>query len=269
MSYQEYRPHPSLADYIKCLWVVERDFQPLNGIIDILPDSYVEVIFNFGSTCQVNTGSFLWELPACYVVTMFDKPFRLHTTGVLKTIGIRFFPWGFKPLMKLDLNLAVPIYILDDSWQSLSKRLQYVSNEEAFIVLQQHFMQTVITVQLHQVEALLTSQLLFNQRGEIKIDDLAQRCYLSRRQLERKFREIVGISPKMLARQIRFEHVRDHLCREPNNKLSVLAEEYGYADQAHLSRDFKGYSGRTLRQFTTEIAPVQEDLRFGVAFPDA
>ena len=52
-----------------------------------------------------------------------------------------------------------------------------------------------------------------------------------------------GVSPKTLARAIRFEEIRKRLMFEPNQNLTTLAYEYGYTDQPHFVRDFKEFAG--------------------------
>ncbi len=269
MAYREYAPHPLLADYIKCFWVMERDFQPLNGTLDILPDSYIELIFNTGSPCKVDDGQSVWELPDCYLVTLFDKPFRLRTTGVLKTIGVRFFAWGFFPLTGIHLDASETIHMLDSDWQNLTAHIATLESESTVELLQQHFIQYALRMKNHEPEVRHVSQRLFEQKGDVKIEDLVQESHLSRRQLERRFRTEVRMSPKTLALRMRFEHVRDQLCGNPESNLAKLAADYGYADQAHLSREFKLFSNRTLSQFIAEIRPMREDMRYGVAFPQA
>jgi AraC-like DNA-binding protein len=48
---------------------------------------------------------------------------------------------------------------------------------------------------------------------------------------------------------MRFEQVRNHLWQYPKVNLAGLAHELGYTDQAHLSREFKRYSGTTPAAF--------------------
>jgi AraC-like DNA-binding protein len=64
---------------------------------------------------------------------------------------------------------------------------------------------------------------------------------LSARQVERRFREAVGVSPKTLARIVRFQEV---LRRTPGESASAeVALDSGYYDQAHLLRDFRDFAG--------------------------
>jgi AraC-like DNA-binding protein len=70
-----------------------------------------------------------------------------------------------------------------------------------------------------------------------------------------------------MARRLRFEQARDHLCRDPPADLAALAYDCGYTDQAHFGREFKRFSNRTPRQFIAEMLATHQLLRSaGVAF---
>jgi len=91
--------------------------------------------------------------------------------------------------------------------------------------------------------------------------ELAERCGLSSRQLERQFREVVGVSPKGLARLIRFEEIRKRLMFDPALSLTALAHEFEFADQAHFIRDFKELAGRTPGEFAREMRSIEDVFR--------
>jgi AraC-like DNA-binding protein len=90
---------------------------------------------------------------------------------------------------------------------------------------------------------------------------LAERCNLSVRQLQRQFDEATGVSPKTLARAIRFEAIRNRLMFEPKANFTDLAYEFGYADQAHFIHDFKAFTNKTPREFSAEMQKFQEMFR--------
>jgi AraC-like DNA-binding protein len=48
---------------------------------------------------------------------------------------------------------------------------------------------------------------------------------------------------------MRFEQVRNQLWLKPDSNLAGLAHEFGYTDQAHLSKEFKRFSGTTPAAF--------------------
>jgi AraC-like DNA-binding protein len=78
---------------------------------------------------------------------------------------------------------------------------------------------------------------------------VAAAAHASVRTLERKFKEAAGHTVKDVSGLIRFEQVRNHLWQHPDTNLAGLAHELGYTDQAHLSREFKRYSGATPAAF--------------------
>jgi len=159
---------------------------------------------------------------------------------------------------------------LDGCWPDLAAQIAQAVRQDdgdlAVAHLHDFLIAQALRVQFDQ-NALQAARLLLSQQGQMKIGDLADSCNVSRRQLERRFSEVVGISPKALARKMRFEHVRDHLWRTPDCDLATLAHSCGYADQAHLTREFKSFSNRTPGQFVAEMRATRELLRvYGVAF---
>jgi transcriptional regulator GlxA family with amidase domain len=90
------------------------------------------------------------------------------------------------------------------------------------------------------------------------------------RTLERKFKQAAGHTVKDVASLMRFEQVRNHLWQTPGASLAGLAQELGYTDQAHLSREFRRYAGTTpaafARKTKREQAAVARDF---VAFVQA
>ena len=82
--------------------------------------------------------------------------------------------------------------------------------------------------------------------GRLRVESLARTLGCSRRHLAGRFAEEVGASPKVAARLIRFEAARTRLGAAP---LVRLAAEHGYADQAHLTREFRALGGAPPTEF--------------------
>ncbi|MBA3873573.1 MAG: AraC family transcriptional regulator [Anaerolineae bacterium] len=272
MKYQEYPPHPLLADAVCCFWTSERDLRELQGSIDVLPDTYIEIIFNSGAD-QIDDGQSTINMPDCYVVGLLDKPFRLLGQSLLKTVAVRFYAWGFYPLVGIDLQREQIIQPLGGEWQVLALEihdaLECDGEQAAINILQEHLLKQAYALQGRTNGVQNLSQVLYQQQGRAKINVVATDEFISQRQLERRFKALIGITPKALSRKLRFQQVRDELSQHPQTDLSTLAQDFGYADQAHLNREFKTFSNRTPGQFAAEMHNIREELRFGVAFTEA
>lgn len=73
------------------------------------------------------------------------------------------------------------------------------------------------------------------------------------RDLQRLFRQHVGASPKFVLRRHRLQEAAARLERGDDVPLADLARALGYADQAHLARDFKGAVGVPATVFAKEV----------------
>jgi AraC-like DNA-binding protein len=86
-------------------------------------------------------------------------------------------------------------------------------------------------------------QRVIEDPGLHRVDTLADRVHLSVRQLQRLFSDHVGISPKRVIRRYRLREVSQRLDEGAAVNWGRLAAELGYADQAHLTRDFAAVFG--------------------------
>ncbi len=66
---------------------------------------------------------------------------------------------------------------------------------------------------------------------------------MSSRQLQRRFSAAVGLSPKQFARVRRLREALLHLVEESDVSWAAVAAELGFADQAHLIREFSALAG--------------------------
>lgn len=90
-------------------------------------------------------------------------------------------------------------------------------------------------------------RLLKRHHGALRMDDLAAAVALSPRQLRSLFRAEFGIGPKTAARLMRFDRALAEITRAvragTGPDLARVAAVCGYADQAHLAQDFRGFMG--------------------------
>ncbi|MFD3514709.1 helix-turn-helix domain-containing protein [Streptomyces sp. NPDC058657] len=82
-------------------------------------------------------------------------------------------------------------------------------------------------------------------RGCVQVGAVATELGWSRRHLTERFRGEVGLAPKTFARVLRFEHAHELAAARDPLPWGDVAAVSGYADQAHLVRDWREFTGRT------------------------
>ena len=103
-------------------------------------------------------------------------------------------------------------------------------------------------------------QRLTTCHGRVKVSTLAESIGWSRRHLGERFRREFGLSPKVASRVMRFDVAHRMLRSAARPGLAEIAARCGYADQAHLTREWRELAGCTPSTWLAEEFPsVQDD----------
>jgi len=78
-----------------------------------------------------------------------------------------------------------------------------------------------------------------------QLSDLCAKAGLGRRTLQRMFQEHAGVSPTWVLRRYRLLEAAERVREGQRVSWTAVAADLGYADQAHLTRDFRSAIGRT------------------------
>ncbi|MER0243962.1 helix-turn-helix domain-containing protein [Streptomyces sp. HSW2009] len=81
-------------------------------------------------------------------------------------------------------------------------------------------------------------------RGRVRVGAVAAELGWSRRHLTEQFRGEVGLTPKTFARVLCFEYAHDLATARDPLPWAEVATRSGYADQAHLVREWREFTGR-------------------------
>ena len=90
-----------------------------------------------------------------------------------------------------------------------------------------------------------TSSVIAATAGAVAIGDLTGSTGVSSTHMARRFKEVVGVTPKRLARTWRFGSIV--LAMDPSESVDwlELAGRAGYYDQAHFINEFRTFAGMT------------------------
>jgi AraC-like DNA-binding protein len=134
--------------------------------------------------------------------------------------------------------------------------------DQRFDLLEQLLLRRLRSAGPHDVRPELgwAWQRLLDSGGAIGVQELASEVGWSRRHLTDRFTKEFGLPPKVAARVLRFERVTTSLRRRPQIRLADLSATVGYADQAHLTREFRAIAGCSPRTWLAEEFPNLQDF---------
>lgn len=89
--------------------------------------------------------------------------------------------------------------------------------------------------------------LIYGSKGSIRIKELHQQLHISQSAFEKRFRRLVGASPKKFASIVRFNTVLKDMGQEKS--LTEICYDNNFFDQTHFIKDFKQYTGDSPENF--------------------
>lgn len=87
------------------------------------------------------------------------------------------------------------------------------------------------------------AELIDNDPEVLRLEDIASRLAVSKRTLQRLAEKYIGLSPSTMIRRRRIQEAAYQVRNEPELGLAEIAASFGYADHAHLTKEFQGILG--------------------------
>lgn len=249
--FRVYPPPPDLAEAIACFWIARGAAEHAREVV--LPNGVVELILNLGGpqgvvradgSVERHHGSFLAGLQR--------GPLLIHDDGDPWLIGVRFAPGGARLFVPLPL-VEITDQVIDArvsggrEIEALAPRLAEARDDDARIRLLVAHLRTVRRDREANVPHKIAVALgrLAGAHADRALGGLADELGISHKHLDDLFRRAVGVSPRTLARIQRFDRASTALLSPqlPPGGLARLAQAFGYADQAHFTRETKTFSG--------------------------
>lgn len=252
--YKEFQPPAPLDEFIKCFWVLRKDYNDDTPIERVLPDSYIEFILSFDSSYFLKKPG---DVPDAFMIGLLKEPLELRAAGTVLILCVRFFPWGpisffdFKP--KETVNTGFDFDLPGELRSRLHQLLQAEEFDEAVREFGKFFLERYLRSSFDKKTVSAAAQILYREKGECRIEDVVKMCYTTKRTLERNFNDNLGMSPKSYALNVRFDKAKKAITHDPFIELTELAHEAGYYDQAHFIKDFKSFCGCTPSDFAEGV----------------
>ncbi|PBB69317.1 AraC family transcriptional regulator [Mesorhizobium sp. WSM4312] len=185
---------------------------------------------------------------ASFAAGLFAGPVMIESFGAACCIQVNFTPLGARRFFRLPMSeLTDTMVVLDDvlgaEGTALRERLGNASDWASRFDLAETF----VTARLERaaetpLEIAWAYDRIIASGGRVRISSIAEKLGWSRKHLAGSFSNAIGIGPKTLSRIVRFNRALG-LSRRQTADWADIAADCGYADQAHMVREFRDLAG--------------------------
>lgn len=252
MYYHEFDPAPDLGSHVASYWGVQVQNVEAGHLHQVIPDGCVGLV----SSRQADGGARL----------SLQGP-RLDALWIPVVAGDRF--WGARfwpdagplvlgcPARGLLGTLRPADEAIGPVARELGERLAGCRDEVSATAAWETVLRPMVRSCPPLDPVVRTAVLaIIAARGEAPLGELAAAVNLSPRTLQRRFSSAVGLSPKQFARVRRLRGALQHLVSDSPMSWSAVAADLGFADQAHLIREFGALAGLTPVEVANRIRRI-------------
>ncbi|WP_073001643.1 helix-turn-helix domain-containing protein [Mariniphaga anaerophila] len=227
MKYRENKIDGFLSNFIQCFWEYDNLTKDVNYII--LPDGHFDLIFEIRNN----------ELSNVSLTGVWTKPIKVHIDRDIKLIGIRFkliaVEYIFKQSIKNILNTTTD---LPTNFFGV-KNLSFNDFDSLTNYLLEKINYGLKNLKEIDNRKFKLFELLYENKGNLKVNELAEKVFWSSRQINRYFNQKFGFSLKTFSNILK--------CNSSYFEIAsgqLFPQQY-YFDQAHFIKEVKKYTGST------------------------
>jgi AraC-like DNA-binding protein len=246
---RSFRPCRALNPYIHCYVNMSENQEPWNQLLIPISIQNLGFIFDGNMTSSLDKNNMVSR---SFVVGQQEHPQLASFGKDLDIITVIFKPSGMHRLFGIPMNLftdrAIDFELVcstHDKYkvqQILESRtiLQRIATIESYLLDR---LSHKISYQTNQIE--YASRIIFERNGNIPIKRLAEDLNMSKRSLERRFTEHVGIAPKSFSGISRIRKILEMIAHKSIITWKEISNYFEFTDHAHFIHEFKKFTGKT------------------------
>ncbi|CAL1521107.1 AraC family transcriptional regulator [Chitinophaga sp. MM2321] len=262
-------PCPALQSYIEQIWVFESSTGiPPGDLALIVPNGMLKMIIPYKSAISSSRIGFAdtHRESSIILIGQMDTPATIVSEGNCGSIGIEFKPFAAYRFFQVAMHeLTNKVLTLETILGKAGRQLQeVVANETKVhrkIALTEQFLLRQLQV-LNKEDVIVdyAAQQIFTNNGLITMEELSRKLGYTRRYLDIRFAQCMGLNPKTLAAVSRFQlFYKAYNQREVIHFFGKDLYDY-YYDQSHFIKEFKRFTGFSPTRY------ARQDNAFGRIF---
>lgn len=218
------------------------------------------LVINLGTPFRIALGRTPHEADGqpSFTAGLFPGPVMIESDGGAECVQVDFTPLGaYRFYGGAVPELTARMIDIEAVFGAEGRRLRERVAEarrpaERFSIVEDFVVRRAVRTPTAEVATALA--MIERSAGSLRMRNIADEIGWSRKHLTRRFAGEIGLTPKKVARMLRF-HQACRIARTGSvNGWAAIAADAGYADQAHLSRDFAVFTGETPTAWAKRMA---------------
>jgi AraC-like DNA-binding protein len=249
-------PCASLLPFIKLLWTSDGTAPSGAARELVLPTGWSHLVFRLDAV-PLRLYAHPQEAESQSVSTVVVggarlSPYCRDVSRPVPSVGIQFQPGGAACVLGVPANeLAGRHTPLDDLWgaqvELMREQLAEIAEPRRRLEVLEALLHDRLERAFRPSAAVLAA--IARLEGAEPVHQVVRESGYSHRQFNQLFSRAVGLTPKAYQRVRRFQAALHQIHAAAARGAAQLAPGAGYADQAHLSRDFKAFTGLTIGEY--------------------
>ena len=252
-------PSPRLAQLVSSISYYRERGVGLTAFRHAAPLA-LPLLLNFGTPFRIALGRPPDGADAqpSFTAGLFPGPVLIESDGRAECVQVDFTPLGaYRFYGGAVPHLTARMVDIDDVLGReaglLSEKVGDIPHwSRRFEIIEEFILRRAIHEPSPEIASAL--DVLARTAGTARVRDIASDIGWSRKHLTRRFVNEVGVAPKTLALMLRFHRACAMARSSAASGWAAIAVEAGYADQAHLTRDFRVFTGETPTEWAARMA---------------
>lgn len=211
-------------------------------------DACSGIIFNYGSEIRIGDRS----LPkGIFLLPVKKEAEHMELPPDAKLAGIRFHPGVCFSLLDRYSKEPFKLYSNQYNMHLIYSELQKRHTAKTQIESISHWL-LKYSGSIKTIPACLQTAFHLINQGETP-GNLSDKSYLSQRQIERQFKHYLGLTAKQYQRILRVKKAVNFMRKNTDISLSDIAQQFGFSDQSHMTREFQAIAHITPGQLSNLV----------------
>ncbi len=250
MRFDKIIPTDQLKPFIKYFVISEND---VKSEYKVFPSSGLVMGFQYRGRLTNIKNETEEKLTSAGITGISDSYKIFGNSAGIGTVLVYFTETGFAqfashPANELfNLSISLEQIFSKNIVNETEEKLASANSDKQRITIIERFLLSQLKDKQKDKLIVEAVKIIYETKGTIRIKELNERLYVSQSPFEKRFRKLVGTTPKKFASIVRFNSVLDSLSNIKS--LTDICYENNFFDQAHFIKDFKQYTGDSPERF--------------------